>query len=75
MEKYEQFLTKNLKEKIETKPEINEINRFEAKAQHPPKQFVSKWYWEKSPEEKQRVRYYSLTQQAHINRPRREKSK
>lgn len=53
MEKYEKFLTTNLKEKIETKPEINEINRFEAKAQHPPKQFVSKWYWEQSPEEKQ----------------------
>lgn len=28
LEKYEEFLTKNLKEKIETKPEINEIKSF-----------------------------------------------
>lgn len=62
-----------MKEKIETKSEINEINRFEPQAQYPPKQFVPQWYGERSPVEIQRVRYYSLAQQAPINRPRREK--
>lgn len=70
LETYENLLSeiKNLKEKIETKTEVNEINRVMPQTHDYSPQFVT----QQPPVFQQRVRFHSPPQQAPIYRPRRQ---